>query len=115
MANQIDQSASADSKRLADRAGIRRTLAARELVLQSCRLLDNQIRDLNARVDAAAEIHAETCGPAQRRLAEIEEKIGICLADRTAVPTEFETERIALLELISSANSGLEQESERVG
>src|SRR4051812_37113747 len=113
----IQQVTAADWKQLGRserRQGVRRAMARLELLQSRCRVLENQSRDLNGRVDRAADAHARTCGPLQERLARIEEEMAVHLADRTPVPSELEAERVQLLNEIADANICLERETEIV-
>jgi hypothetical protein len=103
-----------EAERLAERDRVKEFIADREVTLQRARLIENEIRGLDARCDEAVQRHQSTCRPAQNRVAEIERGIKAAILKRKPVGAELESERIELLHTITTANAELERETSLV-
>ncbi len=98
------------NERMAMRHDKKSEIAKLRVQLDRAVLLDRQAAELNNRIEAAAASHLETCGPVQAEISEIEAQMTEQIVDRKQINPKAESRRIALLEIIATANEALEAE-----
>jgi hypothetical protein len=103
-----DEIRAADDDRMRRRVDLRLEIARMELLRQKAGLLQQEVDAINARCDAAADLHQQTCEPLQQRLEELEQRAIGRIASRSPADETEDAERRELIGSITSANRELE-------
>jgi hypothetical protein len=103
-----------EANRQRDRERVRQQIAQRETALGRVRALDQQLRDCDARMDAAVAAHQCVCLPAQEQIQRLESQITAAIVDRRPVPESLEQERLAALQRIEAENEKLEDAKRQI-
>jgi hypothetical protein len=103
-----------EKERKAKRKAIKTEVAAIEAVRAKAASMTQQIRDLDARADRAADKHTATTTPIQARLSEIDVEFSEALLAGKDLAPALVQERDELLRGISNANLNLETETQAI-
>jgi len=103
-----------DSRRLENRAWLRRKLAEKMLIDEQAAAVDSQLIELDERIADLADTHQQETTPIQEELAELEQAAIRRITSREDASPEEDSRRSELRRAIERANTRFREERQRI-